>query len=236
MRSPEEVFEDIENDRAHRQREIRLIENIASRTESESEANMLRRSLVLLTYSHFEGFCKFALLSSTRSVCPAVMRQRLWWRLAVRGGMSLVTLAIGPGLFPVAAQCRLAPAPRRGLGAIIENPLTFLRRAHLQSIERAVHRAVVKLSDDGRKARRRAALRGHELHPRFAEPRDTQRERFHRLIQRIDHALLAWPLGRIAPEIVADRLAQAQRVLELLLRGRRATLAEPPLSHPRTKC
>src|SRR5437588_11861010 len=102
---------------------------------------------------------------STRSVCPAVMRQRLWWRLAVRGGMSLVTLAIGPGLFPVAAQCRLAPAPRRGLGAIIENPLTFLRRAHLQPIERAVHRAVVKLSDDGRKARRRAALRGHELHP-----------------------------------------------------------------------
>src|SRR6266566_2144438 len=130
---------------------------------------------------------------STRSVCPAVMRQRLWWRLAVRGGMSLVTLAIGPGLFPVAAQCRLAPAPRRGLGAIIENPLTFLRRAHLQPIERAVHRAVVKLGD--------------ELHPRFAEPRNTQRERFHRLIQRIDHALLAWPLGRIAPEIVADRLA-----------------------------
>src|SRR5437660_954469 len=64
---------------------------------------------------------------STRSVCPAVMRQRLWWRLAVRGGMSLVTLAIGPGLFPVAAQCRLAPAPRRGLGALIDNPLTFLR-------------------------------------------------------------------------------------------------------------
>src|SRR3979411_1791662 len=53
MRSPEEVFEDIENDRAHREREIRLIENIASRTESESEANMLRRSLVLLTYSLF---------------------------------------------------------------------------------------------------------------------------------------------------------------------------------------
>src|SRR5207237_6722823 len=143
MRSPEEVFEDIENDRAHREREIRLIENIASRTESESEANMLRRSLVLLMpTSRASANLHFCLTRqpSTRSVCPAVMRQRLWWRLAVRGGMSLVTLAIGPGLFPVAAQCRLAPAPRRGLGAIIENPLTFLRRAHLQPIERAVHR------------------------------------------------------------------------------------------------
>ena len=68
MRSPEEVFEDIENDRAHREREIRLIENIASRTESESEANMLRRSLVLLTYAHFEGFCKFALLSYASAI------------------------------------------------------------------------------------------------------------------------------------------------------------------------
>jgi len=35
MRSPEEVFEEIENDRAHRQGEIRLIENIAARTESD---------------------------------------------------------------------------------------------------------------------------------------------------------------------------------------------------------
>src|SRR6266550_2505187 len=68
MRSPEEVFEDIENDRAHREREIRLIENIAARTESESEANMLRGSLVLLTYAHFEGFCKFALLSYASAI------------------------------------------------------------------------------------------------------------------------------------------------------------------------
>jgi hypothetical protein len=68
MRSPEEVFEDIENDRAHREREIRLIENIASRTESEAEGNMLRRSLVLLTYAHFEGFCKFALLSYASAI------------------------------------------------------------------------------------------------------------------------------------------------------------------------
>jgi len=61
MRSPEEVFEELEEDRASREREIRLIENVISRSQSEDEQEMLRRSLVLLTYSHLEGFCKFAL-------------------------------------------------------------------------------------------------------------------------------------------------------------------------------
>jgi hypothetical protein len=68
MRSPDEVYEDIESDRALREREIRLIENIASKTESDEERTMLHRSLVLLTYAHFEGFCKFALLAYTAAI------------------------------------------------------------------------------------------------------------------------------------------------------------------------
>jgi hypothetical protein len=61
MPSPDEVYQDIEIDRSLRENEIRLIENIAARTENEIERNMLRRSLVLLTYAHLEGSCKFSL-------------------------------------------------------------------------------------------------------------------------------------------------------------------------------
>jgi hypothetical protein len=61
MPSPEAVYQDIEIDRSLRENEIRLIENIAARTENEIERNMLRRSLVLLTYAHLEGSCKFSL-------------------------------------------------------------------------------------------------------------------------------------------------------------------------------
>lgn len=61
MRSPEEIFQDMEADRLQREAEIRLIENIAAQTISEAERNMLFRTLVLLTYAHLEGFCKFSL-------------------------------------------------------------------------------------------------------------------------------------------------------------------------------
>src|SRR5437764_7329718 len=61
MRPPDDVFQDIENDRALRENEIRLIENIATRTGNDAERDMLRRSLVLLTYAHLEGSCKFSL-------------------------------------------------------------------------------------------------------------------------------------------------------------------------------
>jgi hypothetical protein len=61
MPSPDEVYQDIEIDRARRENEIRLIENFAARTENEAERNMLRRSLVLLIYAHLEGACKFSL-------------------------------------------------------------------------------------------------------------------------------------------------------------------------------
>lgn len=61
MRSAETVFEELEEDRASREKEIRLVENVIARSESEEEQEMLRRSLVLLTYAHLEGFCKFSL-------------------------------------------------------------------------------------------------------------------------------------------------------------------------------
>jgi hypothetical protein len=61
MRSPDDVFQDIETDRALRENEIRLVENIATQTQNEGEQNMLRRSLILLTYAHLEGSCKFSL-------------------------------------------------------------------------------------------------------------------------------------------------------------------------------
>ncbi|WP_316185514.1 MULTISPECIES: MAE_28990/MAE_18760 family HEPN-like nuclease [unclassified Bradyrhizobium] len=63
MRSPNEIFQDLESDRQQREGELRLIENIAARAAIEAERNMLFRSLVLLTYAHLEGFCKFALLA-----------------------------------------------------------------------------------------------------------------------------------------------------------------------------
>lgn len=68
MRSPEDVFQDIEIDRALRETEIRLIENVAARASDEREKTMLRRSLVLLTYAHLEGFCKFALMAYAGAV------------------------------------------------------------------------------------------------------------------------------------------------------------------------
>lgn len=61
MNSPDDVFRQIESDRSVRESEIRLVGNIARRTPNETERNMLFRTSVLLTYSHLEGFCRFAL-------------------------------------------------------------------------------------------------------------------------------------------------------------------------------
>jgi hypothetical protein len=68
MRSPNDVFQDLEADRLQREAELRLIENFAARTDVEAERNMLFRSLILLTYAHLEGFCKFALLAYAGAV------------------------------------------------------------------------------------------------------------------------------------------------------------------------
>lgn len=61
MSSPDDVFRQMEGDRAVREREIRLVGNVARKAASQSEREMLFRTSVLLTYSHLEGFCRFAL-------------------------------------------------------------------------------------------------------------------------------------------------------------------------------
>lgn len=61
MRSVEDVVGDLESDRLSRDSELRLISRLAENSEAENERAMLRRSLVLLTYSHLEGFCRFAI-------------------------------------------------------------------------------------------------------------------------------------------------------------------------------
>jgi len=68
MPSPEDVHADLEGDRRSREGELRLIESLIATVSSEDEKTMLRRSLVLLTYSHLEGFCKFSLLAYTAAL------------------------------------------------------------------------------------------------------------------------------------------------------------------------
>lgn len=60
MHSPDDVFGDLEGDRRSREAEVRLLERLI-RTSDEDEKAMLRRLIILLTYAHLEGFCKFAL-------------------------------------------------------------------------------------------------------------------------------------------------------------------------------
>jgi hypothetical protein len=61
MRSVDAVVGDLESDRLSRESELRLIERLSGAAPAENERAMLRRSLVLLTYSHLEGFCRFAI-------------------------------------------------------------------------------------------------------------------------------------------------------------------------------
>jgi len=68
MRSTDDVFRDIETDRAGREGEVRLIERYLREAEAEQEQKTLRRSLVLLAYAHLEGFCKFALTAYASAI------------------------------------------------------------------------------------------------------------------------------------------------------------------------
>ena len=68
MSSPEEIFRQIQNDRAVREREVRLIGNSARRATNEAERDMLFRTAVVLTYAHLEGFCRFALMAYVSAV------------------------------------------------------------------------------------------------------------------------------------------------------------------------
>jgi hypothetical protein len=61
MRSAEDVAQEIENDRFVRENELSLIKRYLSNAELEDDQKALRRSLIVLAYAHFEGFCRFAL-------------------------------------------------------------------------------------------------------------------------------------------------------------------------------
>lgn len=68
MRSPEDILAELESDIGVREEEIRLIQNLADEATTDKQSKMLRRSLVLLAYAHFEGFCRFALLSYSSAI------------------------------------------------------------------------------------------------------------------------------------------------------------------------
>jgi HEPN superfamily RiboL-PSP-like protein len=61
MPSPDEVYAELEADRASREAEVRLIERMVGAAASDQDRDMLKRSLILLTYAHLEGFCRFSL-------------------------------------------------------------------------------------------------------------------------------------------------------------------------------
>lgn len=56
----DQVFSDLEDGWAMRQRELLALQNFAARMESD-EADKYRRALVLMLYAHFEGGIKFSL-------------------------------------------------------------------------------------------------------------------------------------------------------------------------------
>jgi hypothetical protein len=63
MPSLDDWHADVEADRRSRESEIRLLERLAKGTRVPVEAGMLRRSLVMVTYAHLEGFSKFVLFA-----------------------------------------------------------------------------------------------------------------------------------------------------------------------------
>jgi RiboL-PSP-HEPN len=68
MPSIDEVHADVESDRSSREGEIRLIERLSIESRSEAEKQMLRRSLIILTYAHLEGFTKFVLYAYATTI------------------------------------------------------------------------------------------------------------------------------------------------------------------------
>ncbi|MES0198957.1 MAE_28990/MAE_18760 family HEPN-like nuclease [Mesorhizobium sp. M0011] len=61
LRFPNEIFQELEAGRAVREAEVRLLQNLAESETDKDRQNALRRSLVLVTYAHLEGFAKFAM-------------------------------------------------------------------------------------------------------------------------------------------------------------------------------
>lgn len=56
------IASELEEEFSWRHTEIRKLQNILSLLTDESEKTVYRKSLVVMLYSHFEGFCKFTFL------------------------------------------------------------------------------------------------------------------------------------------------------------------------------
>lgn len=54
------IREDLENDLNWRMDEYRFLKNQLANIEDESKKNIYRRSLLVMLYSHYEGFCNFS--------------------------------------------------------------------------------------------------------------------------------------------------------------------------------
>lgn len=65
--TPLEMREQLEEELTWRREEIAFFQNVGARIEEE-DRDRYRRSLVLMLYAHFEGFCKFALLTYVNAI------------------------------------------------------------------------------------------------------------------------------------------------------------------------
>ncbi|WP_332302529.1 MAE_28990/MAE_18760 family HEPN-like nuclease [Rhizobium sp. GR12] len=68
MPSALDVHAELEADRASREAEIRLIEQMHDSSDNEDDQVRLRRIIVMLTYAHLEGFCRFALTAYASTI------------------------------------------------------------------------------------------------------------------------------------------------------------------------
>lgn len=68
MPSAADVHAEIEADRESRESEIRLIEQIHNSSDDENDQIRYRRILVMMTYAHLEGFCRFSLSTYTSAI------------------------------------------------------------------------------------------------------------------------------------------------------------------------
>jgi hypothetical protein len=69
----DEIWAQLESDMAWRQAELRVLSNLHSAINRETEKGQLRRALLVMLYAHAEGFCKIALLTYVNAVNKAVM-------------------------------------------------------------------------------------------------------------------------------------------------------------------
>ena len=62
------LWAEIEAEQAWREEEIRALQNMMATLPTEEERSKFRRTLVVMLYAHFEGFCKFAFSLYVREV------------------------------------------------------------------------------------------------------------------------------------------------------------------------